>query len=181
MNAQPYSRSWYGLVSIVFTLLLAACVHKIHVTANPEAATMRPIAGTAEVRVKFLALEGPDHMPGIVLLEWPAQDLQRALVDYLSQRQTFAAVGTEPGDWRLSVNAWLTMRAPDNYVYRLHLEAELSKPDGSVVKRYAADGEAPGEPVRWVTRSDQKPIEAATNQAFHELTVKLEEDRETFN
>ena len=117
-------------------------------------------------------------MPGIVLLEWRAKDLQRAIVDYFARRETFTAVGTEPGEWRVVVKSWLTMRAPDRYVYRIHLEADISRPGQPVLKSYGADGEATGSSVRWVTSSDQEPINEATNRALDDLARKIEADRE---
>jgi hypothetical protein len=169
---------WLTTFSIALIFIATGCVHKIHVTANSNAVAGRTIPGAAQVQVKFLALEGPDHMPGIAMLEWPPKDLQQALVDSLTQRQTFASVGTQPGDWLLSVKAWLIVRAPDRYVYRIHLEADLSRVSGLITRTYAANGEAVGPSVRWVTSSDQRPIQEATNQALDELAAKLEEDRQ---
>ena len=79
---------------------------------------------------------------------------------------------------RLVVKAWLTLRAPDRYLYRVHLESELSFSGQAAVKTYAAEGEALGSSVRWVTASDQVPIAAATAQALHQLATQIEEDRE---
>jgi hypothetical protein len=117
-------------------------------------------------------------MPGIPLLEWPSRDLREAIIEYFSQRQTFASIGPAPGDMRLVVKAWLTLRAPDRYLYRVHLESELSFSGQAAVKTYAAEGEALGSSVRWVTASDQDPIAAATAQALHQLATQIEEDRE---
>jgi hypothetical protein len=64
--------------------------------------------------VPFLALEGADHRQGINLLEWLAQDLRTATIDYIQARQTFASVGEKPADLTLTVKAWLTMRSQDN-------------------------------------------------------------------
>ncbi len=117
-------------------------------------------------------------MPGIPLLEWPAQDLRQATVGYFAQRRTFTTVGTEPADMRLVVKAWLTLRAPDRYLYRVHLESDLSFSGQAPLKTYATEGEALGSSVRWVTASDQEPIAEATAQALHQLAAQIEHDRE---
>ncbi len=117
-------------------------------------------------------------MPGIPLLEWLAKDLQQAIVEYFVQRQTFTAIGTEPADMRLIVKAWLTLRAPDRYLYRVHLESDLSLSGQAPLKTYAAEGEALGSSVRWVTASDQEPIAEATAQALNQLATQIEQDRE---
>ena len=75
-------------------------------------------------------------MPGIALLEWPAQDLRSAAIDYIQSRQTFASVGDKPADLTLTIKAWLTMRSPNNYHYTLRLESALGpseKPRSSLI------------------------------------------------
>ncbi|GMV50679.1 hypothetical protein FBQ96_00785 [Nitrospirales bacterium NOB] len=117
-------------------------------------------------------------MPGIPLLEWPVKDLQQAILNYFSQRGTFRAIGTEAAEMRLVVKAWLVLRAPDRYLYRVHLESTVSRSGHSPLKTYASDGEATGSSVRWLTTSDQQPIEQATAQALHQLASQIERDRE---
>jgi hypothetical protein len=117
-------------------------------------------------------------MPGITLLEWPVKDLYQATLDYFTQRQTFARIGTEPAELRLVIRAWLTLRAPERYVYRLHLESDLSFHGQAPLKTYIAEGEALGSSVRWTTLSDQEPIAEATAQALRELATQIEQDRE---
>ncbi|HNI67482.1 MAG TPA: hypothetical protein PKV55_05575 [Nitrospira sp.] len=119
-------------------------------------------------------------MPGIPLFEWPVQDLRQAITQYFTQRQTFTTIRTEPADLRLVVKAWLTLRAPDRYLYRVHLESDVSLPGQAPIKTYAAEGEALGSSVRWVTASDQEPIAAATAQALQQLATQIEADREAF-
>mgnify|MGYP007132404491 FL=1 len=119
-------------------------------------------------------------MPGIPLFEWPVQDLRQAITQYFTQRQTFTTIRTEPADLRLVVKAWLTLRAPDRYLYRVHLESDVSLPGQAPIKTYAAEGEALGSSVRWVTTSDQEPIAAATAQALQQLATQIEADREAF-
>ena len=64
-------------------------------------------------------------MPGVALLEWPAQDLRTAAIDYIQSRQTFASVGEKLADLTLTVKAWLTMRSRGDYHYSLRLETAL--------------------------------------------------------
>jgi poly-gamma-glutamate capsule biosynthesis protein CapA/YwtB (metallophosphatase superfamily) len=79
---------------------------------------------------------------------------------------------------RLVVKAWLMLRAPDRYLYRVHLESDLAFSGEAPLKTYAAEGEALGSSVRWVTASDQEPIAEATAQALHQLATQIEQDRE---
>jgi len=116
-------------------------------------------------------------MPGIPLLEWPAKDLQHTVIAYFAQRRTFATIGTEPAHLQMVVKAWLTLRAPDRYLYRVHLESTLSPSGRTPLKTYAADGEAMGSSIRWVTSSDQEPIAEATAQALDRLAAQIEQDR----
>jgi hypothetical protein len=128
----------------------------------------------------FLAIEGADHMPGIPLLEWPVKNLRQTTLDYFIQRRTFSTIGIEPADIRLIIKAWLTLRAPDRYLYRVHLEADLLFSGATPLKTYMAEGEALGSSVRWTTASDQEPISTATAQALHNLASQIEQDRDVF-
>ncbi|HEX4968515.1 MAG TPA: hypothetical protein VFV44_08345, partial [Nitrospiraceae bacterium] len=129
-----------------------------------------------QVIVPFLALEGADHRPGIVLLDWPAQDLRTAAIDYIQTRQTFASVGEKPADLTLTVKAWLTMRSQDNYYYLLHLESALGPSGKPPIKSYLAEKETMGSHVRWVTASDQTPIAEAVQAALDDLLSQIEAD-----
>ncbi|MBA2486036.1 MAG: hypothetical protein H0V35_08050 [Nitrospira sp.] len=160
------------------TLVLTGCVHRIHVVPPVSETTTAPLPFNAQLELPFLAIEGADHMPGIPLLEWPVKQLRQTTVDYFTQRQTFTAIGTEPADMRLVIKAWLTLRAPDRYLYRVHLESDLSFSGQAPLKAYAAEGEALGSSVRWVTASDQEPIGEATAQALRSLAVQIEQDRD---
>ncbi len=115
-------------------------------------------------------------MPGITLLTWPPEDLRNAIVEYIQKRGTFAAVSKETGDFILAVKSWLVLRAPDRYLYTLHLEADLSKPGQAPMKTYLAEAEAVGSAVRWVTASDEEPINIATGAALHQLLSQIEAD-----
>lgn len=160
------------------SLLVTGCVHRIHVAPPTEETTAAPLPISVQLDVLFLAIEGADHMPAIPLLEWPAKDLRQTMVEYFAQRRTFTAIGTERADMQLVVKAWLTLRAPDRYLYRVHLESDLSPSGRTPLKTYAADGEAMGSSVRWVTASDQEPIAKATAQALDRLASQIEQDRD---
>ena len=160
------------------SLLGPGCVHRIHVAPPTGETTAAPLPISVQLDVPFLAIEGADHMPGIPLLEWPAKDLRHTLIEYFAQRRTFTAIGTEPADMQLVVKAWLTLRAPDRYQYRVHLESDLSPSGRASLKTYAADGEAMGSSIRWVTASDQEPIAKATAQALERLASQIEQDHD---
>lgn len=158
-------------------LLAAGCVHRIHVTPVPETTAARSLPFDVVVQVPFVAMEGADHMPGIVLLEWPPEDLRDGIIDYIQKRGTFASAGTTNGGLILTVKAWLTLRAPDHYIYHLHLEADLGEPNEPPLVSYVASSQAKGSAVRWVTASDRDPIQAATSQALDSLFSQIEADR----
>ena len=157
-------------------LLSWGCVHRIHVSPAPPAVSPTAIAQSLQVIVPFLALEGADHRQGIILLEWPAQDLRTAAIDYIHARQTFASVGETPADLTLTVKAWLIMRSQDNYYYRLHLESALGPSGKPPIKSYLAEKETVGSNVRWVTASDQTPITRAVQAALDDLLSQIEDD-----
>jgi hypothetical protein len=129
-----------------------------------------------QVIVPFLAVEGADHMPGITLFEWPAQDLRSAAIDYIQSRQTFASVGDKPADLTLTVKAWLTMRSRGNYRYSLRLESDLGPPEKPPIKSYLVEKERVGSRVRWITASDQTPIAEAVQAALDDLLTQIEAD-----
>lgn len=177
---RPMPNLKYRLTFLLLSTYLvgAGCVHHIHITAPSSDKAAVPLPVSVQLEVPFLAIEGADHMPGIPLLEWPSKDLRQAVTEYFAQRQTFSAIGTEAGDMRLVVKAWLMLRAPDRYLYRVHLESDLSFSGQAPLKTYAAEGEALGSSVRWITASDQEPIAEATAQALHQLATQIEQDRE---
>jgi hypothetical protein len=119
-------------------------------------------------------------MPGIPLLEWPSKDLQQTIIEYFTQRQTFTSIGTEAGDMRLVVKAWLTCFArltatstgsileSDLVCFRTRPRSRHTRPKVKPI----------GSSVRWVTASDQEPIAEATAQALHQLAIQIEQDRE---
>ena len=115
-------------------------------------------------------------MPGITLLEWPAQDLRAAAIDYIQARQTFASVGDKPADLTLTVKAWLTMRSRSNYHYSLRLESALGSSEKPPIKSYLVEKETVGSSVRWITSSDQSPIAEAVQAALDDLLTQIEAD-----
>jgi hypothetical protein len=161
---------------LLLVLLLAGCVHRIHVNPAPESTASRSLPFDVRVEVPFVAMEGADHMPGIVLLEWPPEDLRDGIIHYIEKRGTFRSVGKDDGDTVLLVKAWLTVRAPDHYMYHVHLETDLGKRSGPPLASYVASAQAKGSAVRWVTASDQDPIRAATSQALDSLLSQIEAD-----
>ncbi|MEK7237079.1 MAG: hypothetical protein AAB242_10675 [Nitrospirota bacterium] len=115
-------------------------------------------------------------MPGIPLLEWPAQDLRTAAIDYIQSRQTFASIGDRPADLTLTVKAWLTMRSRGSYRYSLRLESALGPSGKPPVKSYLVEKETAGSSVRWITASDQTPIAEAVQAALDDLLSQIETD-----
>jgi hypothetical protein len=157
-------------------LLSWGCVHRIHVTPAPSAVSPAAIAQSLQVIVPFLAVTGADYRPGIVMLEWPAQDLRAATIDYIESRRTFASVGDKPADLTLTVKAWLTMRSRSNYYYSLRLESVLGPSEKPAIKSYLVEKETVGSSVRWITASDQTPIAEAVQAALDDLLSQIEAD-----
>lgn len=122
-------------------------------------------------------MEGPDHRPGIVMLEWPHLDLKQAVLQYLQQRGTFVSVSSDPADLTLRVATKLTLTSRSGlYHYRIRLQAEMSE-GTRINKSYRAEHTAVGSSVRWVTASDRAPIEIALQAALAELMEQIEADR----
>jgi hypothetical protein len=113
-------------------------------------------------------------MPGIALLDWPAEDLRTAAINYIESRQSFASVSAKPADLTLTIKAWLTMRSRDNYRYSLRLESALGHSGKLPAKSYLVEKEAVGSSVRWVTASDQAPIAETVQAALDDLLSQIE-------
>jgi hypothetical protein len=157
------------------SILLEACVHNIHVAPVADLSLTRTIDQTVSVDVPFLALQGPDRMPGIAMLQWPAADLRNAIVEYAKQRGTF--VGTDhQGALAFVVRGWLFMRSRQAYHYIVHLEADLGPAGKPPTKSYVVRKETVGSRVRWATASDQEPIAEAVKAALDDLFLQIEED-----
>jgi hypothetical protein len=158
-------------------LLSWGCVHRIHVTPAPSTVSPAAIAQSLQIVVPFLALEGADHRPGITLLDWSAQDLRSAAINYIQSRRSFASVSDKPADLTLSIKAWLTMRSHGVYHYRLRLESALGPSSApSIIKSYLIEKKSIGSGVRWITASDHTPIEEAVQAALDELLSQIEAD-----
>jgi hypothetical protein len=176
VNGDRLQRQFSRILLGAFLLLSWGCVHRIHVAPAPPAVSPTAIARSLQVIVPFLAVKGADHMPGIALLEWPAQDLRTATIDYIQSRRSFASVSDKPADLTLTVKAWLTMRSHDNYHYRVRLESVLGSSEKSAIKSYSVEKEAAGSSIRWVTASDQTPIAEAVQAALDDLLTQIEAD-----
>lgn len=160
------------------TLLLFSwgCVHRIQVTPAPPTVSPITIGQSVQVIVPFLALKGADHRQGITLLEWPAQDLRSATIAYIQSRQTFSSVSDKPAGLTLTIKAWLTMRSSGNYRYSLRLESALGPSGKPPIKSYLVEKDAIGSSVRWITASDQTPIEETVQAALDDLLTQIEAD-----
>jgi len=121
-------------------------------------------------------MEGADHRPGIILLDWPAQDLRSAAINYIQSRRSFASVSDKPADLTLRIDAWLILRSRDDYHYRLRLESALGPSSTPPIKSYLVEKEAVGSSVRWITASDQTPIAEVVQAAFDDLLSQIEAD-----
>lgn len=194
MNNERLLRQTSRILLCGLLLLSWGCVHRIHVTPAPPTTAPVAIAQSVEVLVPFLAIEGADHMPGIPLLEWPAQDLRAAVIDYIRARRTFAQADGKQADLTLTVKAWLRMRSRGNYRYKLRLETTLGPaktlPPGAglnrepapgpaeqaPIKSYLVEKDAEGANIRWVTASDQIPIAETVQAALDDLLTQIEAD-----
>lgn len=134
------------------------------------------IPRTLQAVIRPASMEGPDHRPGIALLEWSHLDLKHAVIHYLHQRGTFTSVSLDPADLTLHLATKLTLTSRNNlYHYRIELQAEMSEP-AAVIKSYHAEHTVAGSSVRWVTASDRHPIETALQGALEDLMRQVEED-----
>lgn len=166
------------VLTSLLVLTLCACVHKIHISPTPGGTAADPLPFSVTVDVTALELEGADHRPGILLLEWTAQDLRRAVLAYAEQRRTFQAVHTAGGEATLSLKAFLTLRSRDRYHYTVQLDGVLDVGNAKSARTYQARSEAIGSTVRWVTASDRDPINEAAGRALDDLFTQIEADRE---
>jgi hypothetical protein len=157
-------------------LSFEACTHNIHVTPTAPTSLTGTIDQTARIEVPLLALEGPDRMPGIALLQWPTADLRQAIVQYAQQRGTFRSIEEDQGSLTLTVKGWLWVRSRDAYRYTVQLESDLGPTGSPPVKSYVVRKEAVGSRIRWVTATDQDPISAAVQAALDDLFMQIEED-----
>ncbi|MBH0202082.1 MAG: hypothetical protein HP496_07250 [Nitrospira sp.] len=169
--------------STPFTMLLlalcitgAGCVHRIQVTPLPTSVSPITIPRTLQAVFSPISMEGPDHRPGIALLEWSPLDLKQAVLRYLQQRGTFRSVSPDSADLTLHVATKLRLTSRNGlYHYRIVLHAEISE-EIRLIKSYRAEHTVPGSSVRWVTASDRAPIEIALQGALEDLMKQIEAD-----
>jgi len=167
----------FNILLMVLCVSGTGCVHRIHVTPLPTSVSSITIPRTIQAVISPIAMEGPDHRPGIALLEWSHLDLKQAVLRYLQQRGTFASVSPDPADLTLRVATKLTLTSRSGlYHYRIVLQAEMSEA-ARLVKSYRAEQTAVGSSVRWVTASDHGPIETALQETLEDLTRQIEADR----
>ena len=167
----------FNILLMVLCVSGTGCVHRIHVTPLPTSVSSITIPRTLQAVISPIAMEGPDHRPGIALLEWSHLDLKQAVLRYLQQRGTFASVSPDPADLTLRVATKLTLTSRSGlYHYRIVLQAEMSEA-ARLVKSYRAEQTSVGSSVRWVTASDHGPIETALQETLEDLTRQIETDR----
>lgn len=170
--------------STTFTILLLAlcvtgegCVHRIQVTPLSASTSSITIPRTLQAVISPISMEGPDHRPGIAMLEWPHLDLKQAVLQYLQQRGAFASVSPDPADLTLRVSTKLVLTSRSGlYRYRIVLHAEMSE-GVRFIKSYRTEQTAVGSSVRWVTASDRDPIETALQAALEDLMRQVEADQ----
>jgi len=165
------------MLLLAVCIVWVGCVHRIQVTLLPGSASSVTIPRTLQAIISPISMEGPDHRPGIALLEWSHLDLNEAVLRYLQQRGTFASVLTDPADLTLRVATKLSLTSRQGrYHYRIVLQAEMSEAIRPI-KPYRAEQTAVGSSVRWVTASDRGPIQTALQAAWEDLMRQIEADR----
>lgn len=165
---------------LALCLVFTGCVHHIHVMPLPTSVPSDTIPRTLQALISPIALEGPDHRPGITLLDWPHRDLAMGIVDYLRQRGTFASISLEAGDLSLHIAAKLVLSSRRGlYHYRIILQADMHEAS-QLIKSYLVEQTAVGSSIRWVTASDRHPIETALQLALENVMQKIEADRSLY-
>ena len=170
----------FNMLLLSLCVIGVGCVHRIQVAPLSGSASSITIPRTLQAVISPISMEGPDHRPGIVLLEWSHLDLKQAVLQYLQQRDSFASVSLDPADLTLRVVTKLTLTSRSGlYHYRIGLQAEMSE-GVRLIKTYRAEHTAVGSPVRWVTASDRDPIETALQAALEDLMMQVEADRRIY-
>jgi hypothetical protein len=165
---------------VLILILSSGCVHRIEVNPLPTSPASTTIPRSLQLTVSALALEGADHRPGIIFLEWPTHDLSQAIIRYAQQRGTFGSVSPASADWRLHITSKLALSSRQGrYHYHLRLQGEMSQAD-QPVNTYVAEHTVAGSMVRWVAASDRDPIEAALQLALDDLFGRIEADRSLY-
>jgi hypothetical protein len=169
---------WFAWL-IVLLLFAPGCVHTIHVSPHPSAPASSTIPRSVQLVTGPLLKEGADHMPGINLLRWTRDDVRNALIDYAERRETFTAVSTTPADLTMTVGVKLSLKSRDRYWYKIRLDVDM-KDAAHAIGQYVAEHEVEGSWARWITASDQDPIEAALQRALDDLFAQIEGDRSSY-
>ncbi len=163
-------------ILLLILTALPGCVRRIEVHPVPSHPANSSIPRSLQVAISSLTIQGADHMPGITLLEWPAQDLSRATMEYLRKRGTFTSVSERPADLVMKLTARLSVIARGPYVYHVRLHAEMGTATGPIKSYDDVERSATGSSVRWITASDRDPIEAALQSALEDLLTNIESD-----
>lgn len=166
-------------ILLLILTALPGCLRRIEVHPVPSHPASNPIPRSLQVTISSLTIQGADHMPGITLLEWRAQDLSRATMDYIRNRGTFTFISEGLADLVMKLTAKLSMISRGPYVYNILLHAELGTAVGPI-KSYDIERSATGSSVRWVTASDHDPIEAALQSSLEDLLTNIESDRSLY-
>ncbi|OQW32854.1 MAG: hypothetical protein A4E19_05735 [Nitrospira sp. SG-bin1] len=154
----------------------AGCVHRIQMAPLHPNAPSLTIPRTVQAVIGPISMEGPDHRPGIALLEWSQLDLTQAILRYLQQRGTFVSVSPDPADLTMDVATKLSLTSRQNrYHYRILLRADMSEA-ADLIKSYRTEQTAVGSSARWVTASDRDPIQQALQAALDDLMRQIEAD-----
>ena len=162
---------------VLILIVSAGCVHRIEVNPLPASPASTVIPRSLQLTVNALSLEGADHRPGIILLEWPTHNLSQAIVRYARERKTFRSVSPSDADVSLRITAKLALASRQGrYHYQIQLQGVMSQGD-QLVKTYGAERTVTGSMVRWTAASDREPIEAALRLALDDLFLRIEEDR----
>lgn len=170
-------RRWSSLLPVCLPILVSGCLHVIHVTPEPDQVGSDPIPLSLKVQVTGFYQEGPGRRQEIYYLDWPRQDFERGVIDYIRKRRSFAEVGAGQPELTLALNAWLIMEFRDRYAFKLILEAILMTPKGPALKSYVVRAKAEGPRVRWTTASDAQPINEVVRLTLNDLLAQIEQDR----
>ena len=165
---------------VLILIISAGCVHRIEVNPLPTSSATATIPRSLQLTVSALALEGADHRPGIILLEWPTHNLSQAIMRYARERGTFSSVSPNSADLGLRIRAKLALASRQGrYHYQIQLQGETSQGD-QPVKDYVAERTVAGSMVRWMAASDRDPIEAALQLTLDDLFGWIEADRSLY-
>lgn len=170
----------YAQFLVLILILSVGCTHRIDVNPLPSNQATTPIPRVLHLIIDTPALEGADHRPGITLLEWPQENLDQAILQYVEHRHTFDSVSANQGNLTLHITTKLVLTSrKGRYHYQIHLHAEMREEERPV-KTYLAEATVPGSLARWVTASDRDPTNAAIQMALDDLFTQIEQDRSRY-